>query len=99
MAELARERGAPVAICGDAPDAELPLPQGIPEALAAFPATVRAQQLALALATARDAVSGAPPSINANAASFTSASLSIILNSCASMLASKPPLAMARATW
>jgi glutamine---fructose-6-phosphate transaminase (isomerizing) len=53
VAELARERGAPVALCGDAADADLPLPDGIPEALAAFPATVRAQQLALALAGAR----------------------------------------------
>jgi glutamine---fructose-6-phosphate transaminase (isomerizing) len=60
VAELARERGAPVAICGDALDAELPLPPGIPEALAVFPATVRAQQLALALATARGLDADAP---------------------------------------
>ena len=53
VAELARERGAPVALCSDAADADLPLPDGIPEALAAFPATARAQQLALALADAR----------------------------------------------
>ncbi len=53
VAELARERGAPVTLCSDAADADLPLPDGIPEALAAFPATVRAQQLALALADAR----------------------------------------------
>jgi glucosamine--fructose-6-phosphate aminotransferase (isomerizing) len=53
VAELARERGAPVALCSDSPDAEMPLPDGVPEALAAFPATVRAQQLALALADAR----------------------------------------------
>ena len=53
VAGLARERGAPVAVCGDAPDAELPLPQGLPEALAVFPATVRAQQLAAAMAAAR----------------------------------------------
>ena len=33
-------------MCADARDAELPLPQGLPEALAVFPATVRAQQLA-----------------------------------------------------
>jgi glucosamine--fructose-6-phosphate aminotransferase (isomerizing) len=52
VAELARERGAPVALCSDAADADLPLPDGVPEALAAFPATVRAQQLALALADA-----------------------------------------------
>jgi glucosamine--fructose-6-phosphate aminotransferase (isomerizing) len=53
VAELARERGAPVALCSDAADADLPLPNGTSEALAAFPATVRAQQLALALADAR----------------------------------------------
>jgi len=53
VAGLARERGAPVAVCGDAPDADLPLPQGLPEALAVFPATVRAQQLAAAMAAAR----------------------------------------------
>jgi glutamine---fructose-6-phosphate transaminase (isomerizing) len=60
VAELARERGAPVALCGDAADADLPLPDGIPEALAAFPATVRAQQLALALADARGLEADAP---------------------------------------
>jgi glucosamine--fructose-6-phosphate aminotransferase (isomerizing) len=53
VAELARERGAPVAVMSDAADAELPLPEGLPEPLAAFPATARAQQLALALADAR----------------------------------------------
>ena len=60
VAELARERGAPVAICGDSADAELPLPGGVPEALAAFPATVRAQQLAVALADARGLDADAP---------------------------------------
>jgi glucosamine--fructose-6-phosphate aminotransferase (isomerizing) len=60
VADLARERGAPVAICGDAPEAELPLPQGVPEALAVFPATVRAQQLAVALADARGLDADAP---------------------------------------
>jgi glucosamine--fructose-6-phosphate aminotransferase (isomerizing) len=53
VAELARERGAPVAVMSDAADANLPLPLGLPEPLAAFPATARAQQLALALADAR----------------------------------------------
>jgi glucosamine--fructose-6-phosphate aminotransferase (isomerizing) len=53
VAELARERGAPVAVMSDAADADLPLPLGLPEPLAAFPATARAQQLALALADAR----------------------------------------------
>ena len=60
VAELARERGAPVALCSDAPDSELPLPGGLPEALAAFPATVRAQQLAVALADARGLDADAP---------------------------------------
>ena len=53
VAELARERGAPVAVMSDAADADLALPLGLPEPLAAFPATARAQQLALALADAR----------------------------------------------
>jgi glucosamine--fructose-6-phosphate aminotransferase (isomerizing) len=60
VADLARERGAPVALCSDAQDADLPLPEGVPEALAAFPATVRAQQLALALADARGLEADAP---------------------------------------
>jgi glutamine---fructose-6-phosphate transaminase (isomerizing) len=60
VADLARERGAPVAICGDGQDVALPLPQGIPEALAVFPATVRAQQLAVALADARGLDADAP---------------------------------------
>jgi glutamine---fructose-6-phosphate transaminase (isomerizing) len=60
VADLARERGAPVAICSDAPDADLSLPEDIPEALAAFPATARAQQLALALADARGLEADAP---------------------------------------
>lgn len=60
VADLARGRGAPVALCSDVPDADLPLPDGIPEALAVFPATVRAQQLALALADARGLEADAP---------------------------------------
>jgi glucosamine--fructose-6-phosphate aminotransferase (isomerizing) len=60
VADLARERGAPVALCSDANGAEVPLPEGVPEALAAFPATVRAQQLALALADARGLEADAP---------------------------------------
>lgn len=60
VAQLARERGAPVALCADDPDSELPLPGGLPEALAAFPATVRAQQLAVALADARGHDADAP---------------------------------------
>ena len=60
VAALAHERGAPVALCSDATGADLPLPKGVPEALAAFPATVRAQQLALALADARGLEADAP---------------------------------------
>lgn len=60
VADLARGRGAPVALCSDAAGAHLPLPDGIPEALAAFPATARAQQLALALADARGLDADAP---------------------------------------
>src|SRR4051794_27442081 len=60
VAELARRRGAPVAICGDADGAELPLPRGVPEALAVFPAAVRAQQLAAAMAAARGIDPDAP---------------------------------------
>jgi glucosamine--fructose-6-phosphate aminotransferase (isomerizing) len=60
VAELARERGAPVAVCGDAQDADLPLPWGMPEALTVFPATVRAQQLALAMADERGIDADAP---------------------------------------
>ena len=60
VAQLARERGAPVALCSDAPGADLALPEGVPEALAAFPATVRAQQPALALADARGLEADAP---------------------------------------
>ena len=60
VAELARERGAPVAVSSDSRDTELPLPEGVPEALAAFPVTVRAQQLALALAECRGLDADAP---------------------------------------
>lgn len=60
VADLARERGAPVALCSDVLGADLPLPDGVPEALAGFPATVRAQQLALAMADARGLEADAP---------------------------------------
>jgi glutamine---fructose-6-phosphate transaminase (isomerizing) len=60
VAELARERGAPVALCSDLPGADLALPGGVPEALAVFGATARAQQLALALADVRGLDADAP---------------------------------------
>lgn len=45
-----RERGATVLTCSDSPESDLPLPPGLPEPLAAVPATVRAQQVAHSLA-------------------------------------------------
>jgi glutamine---fructose-6-phosphate transaminase (isomerizing) len=54
--QLARElaeRGTAVVRVGDAPGADLPFPSAPPEPLAAIPAAVRAQQLALALARRR----------------------------------------------
>jgi glucosamine--fructose-6-phosphate aminotransferase (isomerizing) len=48
-----RARGGRVHAIADSPDADLTLPRGLPEALTAIPATVRAQQLAHALARHR----------------------------------------------
>ncbi|HXF56724.1 MAG TPA: SIS domain-containing protein [Actinomycetota bacterium] len=45
-----RARGARVLTCSDDPHSDLPLPPGLPEPLAAVPATVRAQQVAHSLA-------------------------------------------------
>jgi glutamine---fructose-6-phosphate transaminase (isomerizing) len=56
---LARERGGDVAICAPG-TADLPLPVATPEALAVVTATVRGQQLALALAEARGVDPDAP---------------------------------------
>jgi glucosamine--fructose-6-phosphate aminotransferase (isomerizing) len=56
VAEIAddiRARGGHVLSIADTPGADLPIPSGVPEALATVPATVRAQQLALALARHR----------------------------------------------
>ncbi len=64
IAELARKRGAPVAWCRPAPDAELPLPPCSAEPLAAILATVRCQQLAHALALARGQNPDAPPGLS-----------------------------------
>jgi glutamine---fructose-6-phosphate transaminase (isomerizing) len=59
-----RRQGVPVAVCGAGRDAELALPDGTPEALAVIPATVRAQQLALALAEARGLDPDAPAGLS-----------------------------------
>ena len=51
LRSLLQQRNAPTALCSANPNADLSLPQ-LPEALSAIPATVRAQQFALALTLA-----------------------------------------------
>jgi glucosamine--fructose-6-phosphate aminotransferase (isomerizing) len=66
VAELAAELesgGATVLRLADDPAADLPYPGGAPEPLRALPATVRAQQLALALARRRGVDPDAPPGL------------------------------------
>jgi glutamine---fructose-6-phosphate transaminase (isomerizing) len=63
IARLAAERGADVARCAPG-DADLPLPTGVPEALTAVTATVRGQQLALALAEAHGLDPDAPAGLS-----------------------------------
>jgi glucosamine--fructose-6-phosphate aminotransferase (isomerizing) len=63
MADLVddlRRRGAEVAVVSEEDGAALPLPRGVPEALAPIVAVVRAQQLALALARRRGLDPDAP---------------------------------------
>ncbi len=55
-----RERGAAVLEIADRPDAELPIPAGLAEPLAAIVTVVRAQQVALALARHRGLDPDAP---------------------------------------
>jgi glutamine---fructose-6-phosphate transaminase (isomerizing) len=55
-----RERGAAVHEIADRPDAELPIPAGLAEPLAAIVAVARAQQVALALARHRGLDPDAP---------------------------------------
>lgn len=64
IAELARERNAPVAWCRPGPDAQLSVPPCTAEPLAAIVATVRCQQFALALALARGQNPDAPPGLS-----------------------------------
>jgi glutamine---fructose-6-phosphate transaminase (isomerizing) len=66
VAELAEQLsggGAPVLSMSDDASASLPFPAGLPEPLAAIPATVRAQQLALALAQRRGVDPDRPPGL------------------------------------
>jgi glutamine---fructose-6-phosphate transaminase (isomerizing) len=67
MADLVDDlgrRGADVALLSDEPGAALPLPAGVPEALAPIVAVVRAQQLALALARRRGLDPDAPEGLS-----------------------------------
>jgi glucosamine--fructose-6-phosphate aminotransferase (isomerizing) len=59
-----RGRGADVHVVSPDPGADLPLPDGVPEALAPIVAVVRAQQVALALARARGLDPDAPAGLN-----------------------------------
>ena len=64
VAELAEQLaagGAPSSLMSDDPSASLPFPSDLPEPLAALPATVRAQQLALAVALRRGVDPDRPP--------------------------------------
>jgi glucosamine--fructose-6-phosphate aminotransferase (isomerizing) len=63
VARLAAARGADVARAAPG-DADLPLPVGVPEALTVVTATVRGQQLALALAEARGVDPDAPAGLS-----------------------------------
>jgi glutamine---fructose-6-phosphate transaminase (isomerizing) len=63
VARLAKGRGAHVARCGPG-QADLPLPLATPEALAVVTATVRGQQLALALAEGRGVNPDAPAGLS-----------------------------------
>jgi glutamine---fructose-6-phosphate transaminase (isomerizing) len=56
----ARRRGALVLVASTAAESDLPLPAGLPGPLLAFPAAVRGQQLALALARRRHVDADAP---------------------------------------
>ena len=60
--ELA-EAGTPVLELAERADAELPYPRGLPEPLCVLPASVRAQQLALALALRRGLDPDHPPGL------------------------------------
>jgi glucosamine--fructose-6-phosphate aminotransferase (isomerizing) len=67
VAEITRDiraRGGHVFTIADMPGADLPVPTGVPEALATVAATVRAQQLALALARHRGLDADAPAGLS-----------------------------------
>ena len=61
LAAQLERAGTPVLRLSDAPGADLPYPGRLPEPLSTLPASVRAQQLALALALRRGVDPDAPP--------------------------------------
>jgi glutamine---fructose-6-phosphate transaminase (isomerizing) len=63
LAEQLERGGTRVLRLADSPKADLPYPGGLPEPLCALPATVRAQQLAVALAVRRGIDPDAPPGL------------------------------------
>jgi glucosamine--fructose-6-phosphate aminotransferase (isomerizing) len=63
LAEQLESGGTLVLRLADSPAAELPYTGGLPEPLCALPATIRAQQLALALAVRRGIDPDAPPGL------------------------------------
>ena len=63
LAEQLERGGTRVLRLADSPEAELPYTSGIPEPLCTLPATVRAQQLALALALRRGINPDSPPGL------------------------------------
>ncbi len=64
LGTLARGREAPVAVCAPRPEADLPVPGEVPEALSAITITVQAQHVALALARARGVDPDAPQGLS-----------------------------------
>ena len=63
LAAALERAGTPVLRLADRPDVALPYPEGLAEPLAAIPAAVRAQQLALALALRRGVDPDEPPGL------------------------------------
>ena len=64
LEQTLRERGAPLLRLGPDAGAELPIPAGIPEALAPIVTVVRAQQLAREVTLARGLDPDAPPGLS-----------------------------------
>jgi glucosamine--fructose-6-phosphate aminotransferase (isomerizing) len=63
LADQLERSGTRVLRLADTPEANLPYPRGLPEPLCTLPATIRAQQLALALALSRGIDPDEPPGL------------------------------------